>query len=73
MAVVIGIEPLSREELVSVARRFEPVSLSDEVLARIDRQRAAIDALVEGGSPIYGTLDRVWFTGDDVHLARRTP
>src|SRR5271170_606298 len=54
MAVVIGMEPLSRDELVAIARRFEPVTLGDDVLARIDRQRAAIDALVEGGSPIYG-------------------
>ena len=54
MAVVVGIEPMSREELISVARRFETITLGDDVLARIDRQRAAIDALVEGGSPIYG-------------------
>jgi histidine ammonia-lyase len=54
MAVVIDIEPLSREQLVAVARGFDVLSLSDEVLVRLDRQRAAIDALVESGTPIYG-------------------
>ncbi len=55
MAVEIGIEPMTREELViAVARRFETVTISDDVLARLDRQRAAIDALVESGAPIYG-------------------
>ncbi len=33
---------------------FEPVSLSEEVLARLTRQRAGIDVLVTSGEPIYG-------------------
>ncbi|HEY5266878.1 MAG TPA: histidine ammonia-lyase [Acidimicrobiales bacterium] len=54
MSVVIGIEPLSRDQLVSVARFFEPVSLSEEVLALLNLRREAIDVLVESGEPIYG-------------------
>ena len=54
MAVEIGVEPLTRAQLVSVARGFETVTLSDEVLARLERQRSAIDALVESGTPVYG-------------------
>ena len=54
MSVVIGIEPLSRDELVRVARFFEPVSLSEEALERLRVQREAIDVLVESGEPIYG-------------------
>jgi histidine ammonia-lyase len=45
---------MTRAQLVAVARRFEPISLSDEVLARLTRQRAAIDVLVDSGAPIYG-------------------
>lgn len=54
MTIVVGLEPLTREQLVAVARRFEQLSLSPEVLERLTRQREAIDAMVEGGEPIYG-------------------
>ena len=54
MAVEVGIEPLRRDQLVAVARQFETITLSDDVLARLERQRAAIDALVESGTPVYG-------------------
>ena len=54
MTVVIGLEPMSRAELISVARLFEPIALSDEVLERLRVQRAAIDVLVDSGEPIYG-------------------
>lgn len=54
MAIVVGLEPLTRAQLIAVARLFEPISLSAEVLARLTRQRAAIDVLVESGEPIYG-------------------
>jgi len=54
VTVVVGLEPLSRAQLIAVARHFEPVSLSDEVMERLARQRAAIDALVDSGDPIYG-------------------
>jgi histidine ammonia-lyase len=54
VTVVVGVEPLTRDQLVSVARRFEPISLSEEVIERLASQRAAIDALVDSGDPIYG-------------------
>ena len=54
MAVDIGVEPLTRAQLIAVARNFETVTLSDAVLTRLERQRAAIDALVESGTPVYG-------------------
>lgn len=54
MTIVLGVEPLSREQLISVARFFEPVELSDEVIQRLERQREAIDALVTSGEAVYG-------------------
>ena len=54
MAVVVGLGALSRAQLVAVARKFEPISLGDEVLARLTRQRLAIEVLVSSGEPIYG-------------------
>jgi histidine ammonia-lyase len=54
MAVEVGVGPLTRAQLVSVARHFETVTLSAEVLTRLEVQRAAIDAMVESGTPVYG-------------------
>jgi histidine ammonia-lyase len=54
VAVVVGLEALTRAQLISVARKFEPISLGEDVLARLTRQRAAIDVLVDSGEPIYG-------------------
>jgi histidine ammonia-lyase len=54
VTIVLGVEPLSREQLISVARFFEPVELSDEVIQRLERQREAIDALVTSGEAVYG-------------------
>lgn len=54
MTVVVGLAPLTREQLLAVARRDEPIELSREVLARLERQRVAIDALVATGAPVYG-------------------
>jgi histidine ammonia-lyase len=54
VAVVVGLGALTRAQLVAVARKFEPISVSDEVLARLARQRAAIEVLVTSGEPIYG-------------------
>jgi histidine ammonia-lyase len=39
---------------VAVARRFEQLSISPEVLERLHRQRDSIDALVNSGEAIYG-------------------
>ncbi len=54
MTIVLGVEPLSREQLIAVARFFEPLELSEQVIERLHRQREAIDALVTSGEPIYG-------------------
>jgi len=54
VTIVVGFEPMTRKELVSVARLFEPLALSDEVIERLRVQRAAIDVLVDSGEPIYG-------------------
>jgi histidine ammonia-lyase len=54
VSVVRGLTALTRAELIAVARGFEEIQLSEEVLARLERQRAAIDALVAAGTPIYG-------------------
>ncbi|MFY9782849.1 MAG: histidine ammonia-lyase [Acidimicrobiales bacterium] len=54
MTIVLGVEPLSRAQLIAIARLFEPITLSDEVLARLHRQRDAIDALTDSGEAVYG-------------------
>ncbi|MGH9020685.1 MAG: histidine ammonia-lyase [Acidimicrobiales bacterium] len=54
VTVVVGVEPLSRAQLIAVARGFEPVEVSAEALARLDHRRAAIDAMVASGEPVYG-------------------
>jgi histidine ammonia-lyase len=54
VAVEIDVEALTRAQVVAVARGFETVTLSEAVVSRLVRQRSAIDALVESGTPIYG-------------------
>ncbi len=54
MSVVVGLEPMRRDELVAVARAGEAVAIDGPVLERLAHQRRAIDALVESGLPVYG-------------------
>ena len=54
MTVVLGVEPMTRAQLLAVARKFETLVLDDQVLARLVAQRAAIDAMVSSGTPVYG-------------------
>ena len=54
MTVVLGLEPLSRAQLLAVARGGDRLELGEDVLDRLERQRHAIDTLVESGTPIYG-------------------
>jgi histidine ammonia-lyase len=54
VTIIVGVEPLTREQVVAVARRFEQLSLSPEVVERLTRQRDAIDEMVDRGEPIYG-------------------
>ena len=54
MTVVLGTEPMTRTQLLAVARGFEPLELAEETRDRLARQREAIDALVLSGTPVYG-------------------
>ncbi|MHB8295011.1 MAG: histidine ammonia-lyase [Acidimicrobiales bacterium] len=54
MTIVLDTEPLTRSRLLAVAREFETLTLSDGVLARLEAQRASIDAMVLSGTPVYG-------------------
>ena len=54
MTVRITLEALTRAELVAVARDGALVEIDEAVLARLEHQRRAIDALVESGTPVYG-------------------
>jgi histidine ammonia-lyase len=54
MTVEITTEPMTRDQLIDVARGFEHISLGADVVQRLDTQRRAIDALVESGTPVYG-------------------
>jgi len=54
MSVEIGLQPLTGEQLVRVARNFEEVSLSSAVIDRLNKQREAIDVMVQSGTPVYG-------------------
>ncbi len=54
MSVVVGLEPMRRDELVAVARAGAVVTIDEPVLERLAHQRRAIDALVESGRPVYG-------------------
>ncbi|SDS24563.1 histidine ammonia-lyase [Agrococcus carbonis] len=54
MAVVIGDAPLTRHDVVQVARFDAPVALSGAALERIDDARAVIDGLAADVRPHYG-------------------
>ena len=54
MTVVLGLEPLTRDDVLAVARRGEHVELGGDAVARLARQRGAIDDLVRSGTPVYG-------------------
>ena len=52
--VTVGVEPLTFDEVVEVARNDAPVALAEQALAEIDRSRAVIDGLVDDTRPHYG-------------------
>ncbi len=54
MAIDVGPEPLTLGEVVAVARRREPVRLTDEAMAEMARSRAVIENLAESPEPAYG-------------------
>lgn len=54
MTIELTTKALTSAELLRVARNFEDVTLSAAVLARLETQRTAIDAMVASGTPVYG-------------------
>ncbi len=54
MSITITRSPLTREELLAIARDGAQVTLGADTLDLLARQRGAIDALVTSGSPVYG-------------------
>jgi histidine ammonia-lyase len=53
-AVVVGVGPVSVEEVVAVARHRVPVELSAESVAAIEASRAIVEDLASSGRPVYG-------------------
>ena len=45
---------ISLNEVIQVARLFEPVTISSKVLERLDGQRALIEKMIVSGEPVYG-------------------
>ncbi|MCA1781744.1 MAG: histidine ammonia-lyase [Dermatophilaceae bacterium] len=52
--VVVGADPLTIEDVVSVARHHAPVRLSAEALGEVRRSRSIIEALAEDTEAHYG-------------------
>src|SRR3954452_21474472 len=52
--VVVGVGPVSPEDVVRVARDGAGVRLADEALAEIARSRAVVEKLAEDARPHYG-------------------
>ena len=50
---------LSRDDVVRVARRQEPVELAAEARDRMDRSRAVVEGAIGGGATVYGTTTAV--------------
>lgn len=52
--VIVGVGPVSPDEVIAVARRGARVELSDEALAKIEEGRSVIEALARDSRPHYG-------------------
>ncbi len=52
--VTVGIGPVSREDVVAVARHGAGVVLADDAVAAIERSRAVVDRLASAVTPSYG-------------------
>jgi histidine ammonia-lyase len=52
--VVVGVGPVSAEEVVRVARLGAPVRISEEALSTMAESRRWIEALAEDPKPVYG-------------------
>jgi histidine ammonia-lyase len=53
-AVLISGEPLSRDEVVAVARRGAPVEVAGTVAGAMERSRKQVEAHIDDGRAIYG-------------------
>ena len=53
-AVRVGMGPVSRHEVVEVARHGAPVVLAPDALAALTATRARIEALAVADHPVYG-------------------
>jgi phenylalanine ammonia-lyase len=54
MAIVLGAEPLTIEDVLEVARANTPVQITESARARIDKGRTRLDELLARGERIYG-------------------
>jgi histidine ammonia-lyase len=45
---------LTLEQMIAIAREFEPVAIAPEALERVRVSRAVVDRFAEGDAPIYG-------------------
>lgn len=52
--VVVGVGPVSAEEVVRVARLGAPVRISEEAVSTMAKSRRWIEALAEDPKPVYG-------------------
>ncbi len=54
MTVPVGLEPLTFDQVVAVARDGAGVALTDDALAAIARTRSLVDELAASTQPVYG-------------------
>ena len=54
MTVIVGIGPVSFDDVVAVARGGAAVALSDEAVAAVAESRTHIEALAANPTPVYG-------------------
>jgi histidine ammonia-lyase len=52
--VVVGVGPVSAEDVVAVARHEAPVEISGEAMVAIEKSRAAVETLASAPTPAYG-------------------
>ncbi|GAA4121184.1 histidine ammonia-lyase [Nocardioides fonticola] len=52
--VIVGVGPVTPEEVIAVARDGSPVRLGEDAVAAIARARGVVEALAEAPTPAYG-------------------
>jgi histidine ammonia-lyase len=53
-AALVGVGPVSPDDVVAVARRGAAVELTEDAVAAIDRARGVIESLAAAATPVYG-------------------